>query len=54
MTTEEWVTVFYEADIDSWGWQCFICTDTEDGYGNATTAREAADNHAALPHWRQS
>ncbi len=31
-----------------WGWQCFTCGDEEVGYRNATTANEAADNHAAL------
>jgi hypothetical protein len=30
-----------------WGWQC-VCGDEETRYGNATTARAAADNHAAL------
>ena len=33
----------------TWGWQCFTCRTEETGFGNATTAREAAANHEATP-----
>lgn len=30
------------------GWQCFVCGEEETRWRNATTAREAADQHAEL------
>ena len=31
-----------------WGWQCFGCGDEDEGFKNASTAQEAADNHDGL------
>lgn len=30
-----------------WGWQCFACGDEETRWRNASTARDAADQHEA-------
>lgn len=32
----------------NWGWECWGCHEEETGFGNASTAREVGDNHAAL------
>lgn len=47
---EEPVQVFVEDGgyPYKWGWQCFLCREEQSGFGNATTAREGADNHAAV------
>lgn len=38
---------FINGDL-TWGWQCFRCRAEETGFGNATTAGDGRDNHAAL------
>lgn len=46
------VQVFCEGsfleDTLTWGWQCFTCGEEETGFGNATTAAEAGDNHGQV------
>lgn len=49
---EHKVQVFSEgsfvAGTLSWGWQCFTCGEEEAGFGNATTAGEAGDEHGQV------